>query len=49
MIDKGLIPNRGGCWIDVYDQKVNTEVAGTLTTRTVGSSNYWITDKHKGK
>lgn len=38
MIDSGKIPNKGGVFIDAYNQSINEDIAGTITTR-VGASN----------
>lgn len=45
MIDNGLIPDRGGgVWIDAYNQCVNEDIAGTVTTRIDMSNHYWTTE-----
>lgn len=44
MIDKGLIPNSGGVWIDAYNQSVNADICGTITTRVDHSNHYWVTE-----
>lgn len=44
MIDNGLIPDKGGVWIDAYNQSVSEDVAGTITTRIDSSNHYWVTE-----
>ena len=43
MIEKGIIPNIGGVWVDAYNQSVNTEIAGTITTRIDAANNTFVT------
>lgn len=43
-IDNSDFPNRGGIFIDIYNQTYNKDkIAGTITTRINESSLYWIT------
>lgn len=44
MIDNLLIPNRGGCFIDAYNQSINEEIAGTITTRVDASNMSFVTE-----
>lgn len=44
MLTDNKIPQAGGVWIDAYNQSVNTEVAGTITTRVDSSNHYWVTE-----
>ncbi len=44
MIAEGRIPNRGGVFIDAYNQSINEEVAGTITTRVDASNHIFVTD-----
>lgn len=44
MIDNALIPNRGGVWIDVYNQSIMEDKAGTITTKVSCSGNHYVTD-----
>lgn len=44
MIDKGLIPNRGGVFIDAYNQSINEDIAGTITTRVDASYSIYVTE-----
>ena len=44
MIDNALIPNRGGVWIDAYNQSIMEDKAGTMTTKVSASDNYYVTD-----
>lgn len=43
-IDKGMIPNKGGVFIDSYNQSVNEEIAGTITTRVDASNMSFVTE-----
>lgn len=43
MIEKGIIPNIGGVWVDAYNKSVNTEIAGTITTRIDAANNTFVT------
>lgn len=44
MIAEGRIPNRGGVWVDAFNQSINEDIAGTLTTRVDGSNMYYVTE-----
>ena len=44
MIDNLLIPNRGGCFIDAYNQSINEEISGTITTRVDASNMSFVTE-----
>lgn len=44
MIDNGIIPNKGGVWIDAYNQCVSIDICGTITTRIDHSNHYWVTE-----
>jgi hypothetical protein len=44
MITNNLIPNTGGVFIDAYNQTINTEIAGTITTRVDASSMVYVTE-----
>ena len=44
MIDNLLIPNKGGCFIDAYNQSINEEIAGTITTRVDASNMSFVTE-----
>lgn len=44
LIDKGAIPNKGGVFIDSYNQSVNEDVAGTITTRIDASNMSYVTE-----
>lgn len=44
MIDENKIPNIGGVFIDAYNQSVNLDIAGTITTRVDASNMNFITD-----
>lgn len=44
MMEKNLIPDRGGVWIDAYNQCASEDVAGTITTRIDGTGSYWVTE-----
>lgn len=43
MIDERKIPNRGGVFIDAYNQSVNESIAGTITTRVDASNMVFVT------
>lgn len=45
MIDNLLIPHRGGCFIDAYNQSINEEIAGTITTRVDASNMSFVTEQ----
>lgn len=51
MIDENKIPNIGGVFIDAYNQSVNIDIAGTITTRVDASHMNFVTDimEYKGK
>ena len=44
MIDKGFIPNNETCFIDAYNQSVNTEITGTITARVDASNMVYVTE-----
>lgn len=44
MIREGKIPNRGGVFIDAYNQSINEDIAMTITTRTNTCNHYYVTD-----
>ena len=46
MFNDGIIPIRGGVWIDIYNSSVNTEIAGTIHTR-ISHGNYWYVTEIK--
>lgn len=43
MIDKGIIPARGGVWIDCYNQTVS-DIAGTIMAGIDYRNHYFVTD-----
>lgn len=44
------IPNKGGVFIDAYNQSINEDIAGTITTRVDASNLTFVTDmQYKGK
>ena len=47
MIESGKIPNRGGVFIDAYNQSINEDIAGTITTRVDASNSTFITDEYR--
>ena len=38
-----LIPNRGGVWIDCYNQSVNEDIAGTILAGIDSKNHYFVT------
>lgn len=48
MIAEGKIPNKGGVFIDAYNQSINEDIAGTITTRVDASNHIFVTDISKG-
>lgn len=46
MIDENKIPNIGGAFIDAYNQSVNLEISGTITTRVDASNMNFITENN---
>jgi hypothetical protein len=44
MIREGKIPNRGGVFIDAYNQSINEDIAMTITTRVNASSMIYVTE-----
>lgn len=44
MFSDGKIPMREGVWIDIYNQSVNTEIAGTILTRISSANYYYVTE-----
>ena len=47
MIKSGKIPNRGGVFIDAYNQTINEDISGTITTRVDASNSVFITDEYR--
>ena len=47
MIDERKIPNQGGVFIDAYNQTINEDIAGTITTRVDASNMTFITDEYR--
>ena len=47
MIVEGKIPHREGVFIDVYNQSINEDIAGTITTRVDASNSTFITDEYR--
>lgn len=45
MIREGKIPNRGGVFIDAYNQSINEDIAMTITTRIDASNSVYVTDE----
>lgn len=46
MIDENKIPNIGGVFIDAYNQSVNINIAGTITTRVDASNMNFVTENN---
>lgn len=46
MFSEGIVPLKGGVWIDIYNQSVNTEISGTIHTR-ISQGNYWYVTEVK--
>jgi hypothetical protein len=44
MIREGKIPNRGGVFIDAYNQSINEDIAMTITTRANTCNHYYVTE-----
>ena len=44
MIDNCLIPNMGGVFIDAYNQSINEDIAGTITTRVDAANMIYVTE-----
>lgn len=44
MIREGRIPNRGGVFIDAYNQSINEDIAMTITTRIDASNSIYVTE-----
>lgn len=44
MIREGRIPNRGGVFIDAYNQSINEDIAMTITTRVNAGNHYYVTE-----
>ena len=44
MIDRGLIPNQGGVFIDAYNQTINEDITGTILRRIDDSCHYFVTE-----
>jgi len=44
MICSNKIPNMGGVFIDAYNQSINTDIAGTITTRVDASNMTYVTE-----
>ena len=47
MIESGKIPNRGGVFIDAYNQSINETISRTITTRVDGSNMTFVTDEYR--
>lgn len=47
MIAEGKIPNKGGVFIDVYNQSINEDIAGTITTRTNAGNMVYVTNLYE--
>lgn len=47
MIREGKIPNRGGVFIDAYNQSINEDIAMTITTRIDASNSVYVTDEDR--
>lgn len=45
MIREGKIPNRGGVFIDAYNQSIHEDIAMTITTRIDASNSVYVTDE----
>lgn len=43
MLAEGKIPNKGGVFIDAYNQSINEEIAMTITTRVNTCNHYYVT------
>ena len=46
MIDENKIPNIGGVFIDAYNQSVNLDISGTITTRVDASNMNFVTENN---
>lgn len=46
MLDHGLIPDRGGVWIDAYNQRVQEGIAGTILAGYNTRNMHFITDNN---
>lgn len=44
---EGRIPNRGGVFIDAYNQSINEDIAMTITTRVDASNSVFVTDEDR--
>lgn len=44
MVQADAIPNRGGVFIDAYNQSTNEEIAGTITTRVDAANMIYVTE-----
>ena len=44
MINRGVIPDMGGVFIDAYNQIINPDIAGTITTRVDASNMIFVTE-----
>lgn len=47
MIREGRIPNRGGVFIDAYNQSINEKIAMTITARVDASNSVFVTDEDR--
>lgn len=47
MIAEGKIPNKGGVFIDTYNQSINEDIAGTITTRINAGNMVYVTDLYE--
>lgn len=45
---KELVKGNGGIWIDGYNNSINTQVAGTITTRVDAANMLFITERRNG-
>lgn len=44
MIDENKIPNMEGVFIDAYNQSINKDISGTITTRVDASNMIFVTE-----
>ena len=49
MIVAGVIPNKGGVWIDCYNQSISTEVCSTIIAGINSKNHYFVTDMKEPK
>ena len=43
MFREGKIPNKGGVFIDAYNQSISEDIAYTITTRVNTCNHYYVT------